>query len=88
MNIMEENFEVFTDRSKLPNDPEHLKDLLISIVEALSEQVRVLSEQTQELCQSNQVYCETIEYLKSELSVLRRFQYGQRSERLKKKRLK
>jgi hypothetical protein len=34
-----------------------------------------------------QGFCQTIEYLKSELSILRRFQYGQRSERLKKKRL-
>ena len=88
MDIMKESFEVFMDRSKLPNDPEHLKDLLVSIIEALSEQVRVLSQQMQELCQSNQIYCETIEYLKAELCVLRRFQYGQRSERLKKKRLK
>lgn len=29
-------------------------------------------------------FAETIDYLKSELTVLRRFQYGQRSERKKK----
>jgi len=29
---------------------------------------------------------ETIEYLQSQLTIMRRFQYGQRSERLKKKR--
>lgn len=33
-------------------------------------------------------FLEHLDYLESELAVLRRFQFGQRSERLKKKRLK
>ncbi len=67
----------FLDRSQLPNDVGLLKDLLISALQELGplkKKVEVLSE--------------TIEYQNSQLSVLRRFQYGQRSERLKKKRFK
>lgn len=67
-------FDKFLDRSHLPDDVDLLKDLLISALEELKEltgKVEVLSE--------------TIEYLNSQLSVLRRFQYGQRSERFKKK---
>jgi hypothetical protein len=67
----------FLDRSQLPNDVDLLKDLLISALQELEP-----------LKKKVEVLCETIEYQNGELSVLRRFQYGQRSERLKKKRFK
>jgi hypothetical protein len=71
---LEENLNKTHDRSRLPDDVEALKDLFIATTQDLSKKI--------------EVFCETIDYLKSELCVLRRFQYGQRSERLKKKRLK
>jgi hypothetical protein len=71
---LEENLDKILDRSRLPDDVEMLKDLFMATTQDLSKKI--------------EVFCETIEYLKSELCVLRRFQYGQRSERLKKKQLK
>ena len=70
---LEERLDKILDRSHLPDDVEVLKDLFMATTQDLSRKI--------------DLFCETIEYLKSELSVLRRFQYGQRSERLKKKRL-
>lgn len=73
---LEESFDKTLDRSDLPNDAEALKDM----VQDFSQKIQYFSEKFL-------VLSETIEYLKAELSILRRFQYGQRSERLKKKRL-
>ena len=70
---MEENLDKILDRSRLPDDVEALKDLFMVTTQDLSKKLLILGE--------------TIEHLKSELRILRRFQYGQRSERLKKKRL-
>lgn len=72
-----EKFDKFLDRSQLPDDVDLLKDLLISALQELEE-----------LKKKIEVLCETIEYQNGQLSVLKRFQYGQRSERLKKKRFK
>lgn len=73
---MEESFEKFLDRSRIPDDVEALKDL-----------VQVCCQAIQDYTNKFLVLEETIEHLQSQLSVLRRFQYGQRSERLKKKQL-
>ena len=70
---LEENLDKILDRSRLPDDVEALKDLFMATTQDLSKKLLILGE--------------TIEHLKSELCILRRFQYGQRSERLKKKRL-
>lgn len=73
---MEKSFEKFLDRSHIPDDVEVLKDLVQScctIIQDYAERFLILEE--------------TIDHLQSQLSVLRRFQYGQRSERLKKKQL-
>jgi len=53
-------------------DRDHLPDNVDILKDMFIEKVHTLSE--------------TIEYLQSQLSIMRRFQYGQRSERLKKKR--
>ena len=76
--LMDENLKKFLNRDLLPNDPESLKDLIISIVQMGLDQIHDFSKQ-------NQVLLENTEYLKSEISILKTFQYGQRSERLKKK---
>ena len=71
---LEESFNKFLDRSHIPDDVETLKDLIqncCKTIQDYSEKFLILEE--------------TIEYLQSQLSVLKRFQYGQRSERLKKK---
>jgi hypothetical protein len=52
----------------------------------IPDDVEVLKDLVQSCCKKFMVLEETIEYLQSQLSVLKRFQYGQRSERLKKKR--
>jgi hypothetical protein len=78
---LEENLDKILDRSRLPDDVEVLKDLFMATTQDLSKKIEDFS-------QKFLILGETIEYLKSELCVLRRFQYGQRSERLKKKRLK
>lgn len=70
-----EKFDKILDRSHLPNDVELLKDLLMSALQELEQ-----------LKKKIEVLCETIEYQNGQLAVLKRFQYGQRSERLKKKR--
>lgn len=72
-----EKFDKFLDRSQLPNDIELLKDLLMSALQELEQ-----------LKKKIEVLCETVDYQNGQLAVLRRFQYGQRSERLKKKRFK
>ena len=64
--FMKKNFELFLDKSQLPNDVEALQDMIIMMAKS---------------------FLEHLEYMDSELCVLRRFQFGQRSERLKKKRL-
>jgi len=53
----------------------------------IPDDVETLKDLVQICCKKFLVLEETIEYLQSQLSVLRRFQYGQRSERLKKKQL-
>ncbi len=68
---METGFDKIIDRSQLPDDVEILKDLLVSTTQEFLDKINVLSE--------------TIDHLNGQLSILRRFQYGQRSERLKKK---
>lgn len=68
---METDFDKIMDRSQLPDDVEILKDLLVSTTQEFLDKINVLSE--------------TIDHLNGQLSILRRFQYGQRSERLKKK---
>jgi hypothetical protein len=68
---LETGFNQILDRSQLPDDAEILKDLLVSTTQGLLDKINVLSE--------------TIDHLNGQLSILRRFQYGQRSERLKKK---
>ena len=78
---MEENVDKILDRSRLPDDVEALKDLFMATTQDLSKKIEDFSKKSL-------ILVETIEYLKSELCILRRFQYGQRSERLKKKRLK
>lgn len=75
--LQQANFDKFLDRSHLPDDIEELKDLFVSTTQAFSQEI-------QDLSQKVVVFCEKIEELQSALSVLRRFQYGQRSERLKK----
>jgi uncharacterized protein YeeX (DUF496 family) len=72
---LEESFDKFLDRSHIPDDVEMLKDI-----------VQDLSKKIEDFSKKSLILVETIEYLKSELCTLRRFQYGQRSERLKKKR--
>lgn len=69
---MEKPQDQLLDRDHLPDNVEVLKDLFIEV--------------TQELRDKIQGFTESIEYLQSQLSIMRRFQYGQRSERLKKKR--
>ena len=54
----------------LPDNKDDLKDLILAIFKAMSDQ---------QAC-----FLETIEYLKSEIVILKRFRYGQRSERKKK----
>lgn len=78
---LEENLDKILDRSHLPDDVEALKDLFMATTQDLSKKIEDFSKKSL-------ILVETIEYLKSELCILRRFQYGQRSERLKKKRLK
>ena len=69
------------DRSNLPDDIDLLKDLLISTTRLFLEEIEGFKTRIEALS-------ETIDCLNGQLSVLRRFQYGQRSERLKKKLLK
>ena len=78
--MMEENFKKFLDRSQLPDDAEALKDIIVTIANLCLETFENYSKQIQ-------VSAENHEYLQSEIAVLKRFQFGQRSERLKKKRL-
>lgn len=59
-----------TSRQHLPHDSDELKELILFILKAMSEQQAALLE--------------TIDYLKSEIVLLKRFRYGQRSERKKK----
>jgi hypothetical protein len=68
---LETGFDKVMDRSQLPDDVEILKDLLVSTTQEFLDKINVLSE--------------TIDHLSGQISILRRFQYGQRSERLKKK---
>ena len=68
---LETSFDKILDRSQLPDDVEILKDLLISTTQEFVSKIDALSE--------------TLDYLNGQLSIFRRFQYGQRSERLKKK---
>lgn len=51
----------------------------------IPDDVETLKDLVHNCCKKFVVLEETIEYLQSQLSVLKRFQYGQRSERLKKK---
>lgn len=74
---MEENLKKFLDKSQFPDDTEVLKDMIITVAQMGLETFSDFSKQIQ-------VSSENIEYLKSELAVLKRFQFGQRSERLKK----
>ena len=68
---LETSFDKILDRSQLPDDVDMLKELLISTTQELAGKIDALSE--------------TIDYLNGQLSIFRRFQYGQRSERVKKK---
>jgi len=68
---LETSFNKILNRSQLPDDIDMLKELLISTTQEFSDKINALSE--------------TIDYLNGQLSIFRRFQYGQRSERLKKK---
>lgn len=67
--FLTESFDCLLERSELPDDIEELKNLFISATQGLTEKIEHLTE--------------TIDYLQSQLSIMRRFQYGQRSERLK-----
>ncbi len=78
---MEENLKKFLDKSQFPDDVEVLKDMIVTIARMGLETFSDFSKQIQ-------VSSENIEYLKSELAILRRFQFGQRSEQLKKKQLR
>jgi hypothetical protein len=78
---MEEELKKFLDKSQFPDDAEVLKDLIVIIAKMSLE---ILSDSSKQL----QIASENIEYLKSELAILKRFQFGQRSERLKKKQLR
>lgn len=78
---MEEKLKKFLDKSQLPDDTEVLKEMVVTIAQMSLEAFSCFSKQIQ-------VSSENIEYLKSEVAVLKRFQFGQRSERLKKKQLK
>ena len=71
---MEESLKKFLDKSQFPDDTEVLKEMIVTTAKMGLEQIRITSENN--------------EYLKSELAILKRFQFGQRSERLKKKQLK
>lgn len=77
---MEEKFKKFLDRSQFPDDVEALKDMIVTIANLYLETFEDYSKQIQVSAENN-------EYLQSEIAVLKRFQFGQRSERLKKKRL-
>jgi hypothetical protein len=77
---MEEKFKKFLDRSQLPDDMEALKDMIVTIANLCLETFEDYSKQIQVSAENN-------EYLQSQIAVLKRFQFGQRSERLKKKRL-
>jgi|JI6StandDraft_1071083.scaffolds.fasta_scaffold113812_2 nucleoside recognition membrane protein YjiH len=78
---MEETLKKFLDKSQFPEDPEVLKEMIVTIARMSLESFSCFSKQLQ-------VSSENIEYLKSEVAVLKRFQFGQRSERLKKKQLR
>lgn len=78
---MKEKFELFLDKSQLPEDVESLQDMIVMMSKMYLETLDDFSKQMQ-------INSENIEYLNAELAVLRRFQYGQRSERLKKKQLR
>jgi hypothetical protein len=78
---MEETLKKFLDKSQFPDDVEVLKDLIVTLAQMSLETLEEFSKQMQ-------IASENTEYLKSELAILRRFQFGQRSERLKKKQVK
>ena len=78
---MEETLKKFLDKSQFPEDPEVLKEMIVTIARMSLESFSCFSKQLQ-------ISSENIEYLKSEVAVLKRFQFGQRSERLKKKQLR
>lgn len=78
--MMEENLKKLLDRSQFPDDVEVLKGMIVTTAQMCLETFADFSKQIQVASENN-------EYLKSELAVLKRFQFGQRSERLKKKRL-
>ena len=61
--------------------PEHFLDRA-----DLPDNVEALKDLVQDFAQKINNFYETVEYLQAQLSIMRRFQYGQRSERLKKKR--
>ena len=71
---MKKNFEEFIkNRSELPDNVDVLKDMVMSTSHMLvsaNQEIKILTE--------NQ------EHYKSTLTILKRFQYGQRSELLKK----
>jgi len=79
--VMEEKLKNFLDHSQLPDDVEALKDMIVTIANLCLGTYMEYSKQIQVSAENN-------EYLKSEIAVLKRFQFGQRSERLKKKRLR
>ncbi len=78
---MEEKLKNFLDHSQLPDDVEALKHMIVTIANLCLETFEDCSKRIQVSAENN-------EYLKSEIAVLKRFQFGQRSERLKKKRLR
>ena len=78
---MEETFKKLLDKSQFPDDTEVLKEMIVTVAQMGLETISGFSKQIQ-------VSSENIEYLKSELAILKRFQFGERSERLKKKQLK
>ena len=86
--MMEENLKKFLDKSQLPDDVEVLKDMIVTISQMYLKTHADWLKQMQVASEKAQVTSENIEYLKSELAVLKRFQFGQRSERLKKKQLR
>ena len=73
---MEEQLKKFLDKSQLSDDVEVLKDLIVLIAQMSLE---ILSDSSKQL----QVASENMEYLKSELAVLKRFQFGQRLDSTK-----
>ena len=78
---MKKNFEEFIkNRSELPDNVDVLKDMVMSTSHMLTSANHMLVSANQEI----KILTENQEHYKSTLTILKRFQYGQRSELLKK----